>query len=287
MNGSNQYIKGKTCLITGATNGIGRVTALKLAGMGAELFLTYRDKLRADETVAEIRSRTGNENVHLLHADLGSQNEIRAAAAEFLATGRPLHVLVNNAGLGNTRRITTADGNEMVFAVNHLAYFLLTMLLLNRIRQSAPARIVNVASEAHRFGTINFDDLGGERRYRTFGAYGQSKLANILFSYELARRLAGTGVTVNCLHPGGIGSGLWTNNGSLAQLIMKAAKPFLKTPEQGAKTTIYLASSDEVEGVTGKYYANCREKTSNEESYDLNVARRLWEVSERMTGVGS
>lgn len=287
MNGGNQYIKGKTCLITGATSGIGRVTALELAGMGAELFLTYRDKLRADETVAEIRSRTGNENVHLLHVDLGSQNQIRAAAAEFLATGRPLHVLVNNAGLGNTRRITTADGIEMVFAVNHLAYFLLTILLLDRIKQSAPARIVNVASEAHRFATINFDDLGGERRYRTFGAYGQSKLANILFSYELARRLAGTGVTVNCLHPGGIASGLWTNNGPLAQLIMKAAKPFLKTPEQGAQTIIYLVSSSEVEGVTGKYYANCKEKTSNKESYDLNVARRLWEVSERMTRVGA
>jgi NAD(P)-dependent dehydrogenase (short-subunit alcohol dehydrogenase family) len=282
---SNQHIEGKTCLITGATNGIGRVTAVELAGMGAELFLTYRDKVRADETVAEIRKRTGKENVHLLHADLGSQKQIRAAAAEFLATGRPLHILVNNAGLGNTKRIMTENGIEMVFAVNHLAYFLLTMLLLDRIKQSAPARIVNVASEAHRFGTINFDDLGGERRYSTIGAYGQSKLANILFSYELARRLAGTGVSVNCLHPGGIASGLWTNNGTLAQIIMKAGKLFLKTPEQGAQTTIYLASSAKAEGVTGKYYANCQEKISNKESYDLNVAERLWEISERMTGV--
>jgi NAD(P)-dependent dehydrogenase (short-subunit alcohol dehydrogenase family) len=198
-----------------------------------------------------------------------------------------LHLLINNAGLGNTKRIVTEDGIEMVFAVNHLAYFLLTMLLLDRIKQSAPARIVNVASEAHRFGTINFDDLGGERSYKTFGAYGQSKLANILFSYELARRLAGSGVTVNCLHPGGIASGLWTNNGRLAQFIMKAGRPFLKTPEQGAQTTIHLASSAKVEGVSGKYYANCREKTSNKESYDLNVARRLWDISERMTGVGA
>jgi NAD(P)-dependent dehydrogenase (short-subunit alcohol dehydrogenase family) len=159
------------------------------------------------------------------------------------------------------------------------------MLLLDRIKQSAPARIVNVASEAHRFGTINFDDLGGERRYRTFAAYSQSKLANILFSYELSRRLAGAGITVNCLHPGGIASGLWTNNGPLAQLIMKAGRPFLKTPEQGARTTIYLASSPEVEGVTGKYYSNCKEKTSNRESYDLSIARRLWDVSAQMTGV--
>jgi retinol dehydrogenase-12 len=287
MIGSKQYIEGKTCLITGAINGIGPVTAVELAGMGAELFLTYRDKVRADETVAEIRKRTGKEKVHLIHADLGSQKQIRAAAAEFLATGKPLHVLVNNAGLGNTKRIMTEDGIEIVFAVNHLAYFLLTMLVLDRIKRSAPARIVNVASEAHRFGTINFDDLGGALRYSTIGAYGQSKLANILFSYELARRLAGTGVSVNCLHPGGIASGLWTNNGTLAQIIMKAGKLFLKTPEQGAQTTIYLASSAKVEGVTGKYYSNCQEKTSNKESYELNVAERLWEISERMTGVGA
>jgi NAD(P)-dependent dehydrogenase (short-subunit alcohol dehydrogenase family) len=284
MKGSDQHLEGKTCLITGATSGIGRFTALELARMGAELFLICRNKARADETIGEIRETTGNKNVHLLHADLGSQRQIRGVAAEFLATGRPLHVLVNNAGLGNTKRMVTEDGIEMVFAVNHLAYFSLTMLLLDRIKQSAPARIVNVASEAHRFGTINLDDLGAERRYRTFGVYAQSKLANILFSYELARRLGGTGVTVNCLHPGGIASGLWTNNGVLAQFIMKAGKLFLKTPEQGAQTTIYLASSAEVEGVAGKYYANCKPKNSNKESYDLDVARRLWDVSERMTG---
>jgi len=287
MSGTEQHLEGKTCLITGATNGIGRVTAVELAGMGAELFLSYRDKTRADETITEIRQNTGNDKIHLLKADLGSQIQVRVAAAEFLATGKPLHVLINNAGLGNTSKTMTADGIETVFAVNHLAYFLLTMLLLDRIKRSAPARIVNVASEAHRFGTINFDDLGGEQRYRMFGAYCQSKLANILFTYELARRLAGSGVTVNCLHPGGIASGLWTNNGLLAQLIMKAAKPFLKTPEQGARTTIYLASSDEVEGVTGKYYADCKEKSSNRESYDLSVARRLWELSAQMTGIGA
>jgi retinol dehydrogenase 12 len=275
----------KTCLITGATNGIGRVTAVELARMGAELFLIYRNKDRGEETLAEIRKTTGNENVHLIHADLGSQKQIRQAANEFLATGRPLHVLINNAGLGNTKRLMTEDGIEMVFAVNHLAYFLLTTLLLERIKESAPARIVNVASEAHRFGTINFDDLDSERRYSTLGAYGQSKLANILFSYELSRRLAGTRVTVNCLHPGGIASGLWTNNGALAQFVMKAGKLFLKTPEQGAQTTIYLASSPEVEGITGKYYSNCKQKTSNRESYNPEVARRLWDISEQMTGL--
>jgi NAD(P)-dependent dehydrogenase (short-subunit alcohol dehydrogenase family) len=287
MQNSEHQLAGKTCLITGATSGIGRVTAVELAKMGAELFLTYRDKARADETVAEIRSRTGNEKVHLLEVDLGSQQQIRRAAAEFLATGKLLHVLVNNAGLGNTSRMVTEDGIEMVFAVNHLAYFLLTMLLLERIKQSAPARIVNVASEAHRFGTINFDDLGGERRYRTLGAYGQSKLANILFTYELARRLARTGVTVNCLHPGGIASGLWTNNGPVARFVMKAGRLFLKTPEQGAQTTIYLATSPSVEGIGGKYFSNCKEKTSNKESYDLGVARRLWDVSTQMTGISA
>ncbi len=287
MRDSNRNLEGKTCLITGATNGIGRVTAVELAKMGAELFLIYRNKFRADETVAEIRDRTGNDKVHIIKADLGSQSQVRGAAAEFLATGKPLHVLVNNAGLGNTKRMMTEDGIEMVFAVNHLAYFLLTMLLLDRIKESAPARIVNVASEAHRFGTINFDDLGGEQRYGTLSAYGQSKLANILFSYELARRLSGTGVTVNCLHPGGIASGLWTNNGRFAQFLMMAGKLFLKTPEQGAQTTIYLASSPEVDGVSGKYYANSREKTSNRESLDPNIARQLWEVSAKMTGIAA
>ena len=287
MESNDRRLEGKTCLITGATNGIGRVTAVELARMGAELFLIYRNEARADETVAEIRTKTGNDNVHLIHADLGSQKQTRAAAAEFLATGRPLHVLVNNAGLGNTKRLQSEDGIEMVFAVNHLAYFLLTMLLLDRIKQSAPARIVNVASEAHRFGTISFDDLGGERRYSTLGSYGQSKLANILFTYELARRLAGTGVTVNCLHPGAIASGLWTNNGWFAQFLMQAGRLFLKTPEQGAQTTIYLATSDKVEGVTGKYFANCREKASNKESYEADVARRLWEISEKMTAASS
>lgn len=284
---SNQHMKGKTCLITGATNGIGRVTAVELARMGAELFLTYRDKMRADETIAEIRNKTGSENVHLIRADLGSQRQVRAAAAEFLKTGRPLHVLINNAGLGNTRRLVTEDGIEMVFAVNHLAYFLLTMLLLDRIKQSAPARIVNVASLAHRFGTINFDDLGGERHYSIRGSYAQSKLANILFTYDLARRLDGTGVTVNCLHPGTIASGLWTNNGPFAQFIMSLARPFFKTSVQGAQTIIYLASSDKVEGVSGKYYADCRESSTNKESHDLQIGRRLWEVSERMTAAGA
>jgi retinol dehydrogenase 12 len=278
---------GKTCLITGATNGIGRVAAVELARRGAELFLTYRNKARADDTMAEIRQKTGSDKVHLLHADLGSQKQIRAAAAEFLATGRSLHVLINNAGLGNISRMLSADGIEMVFAVNHLAYFLLTMLLLDRIKQSAPARIVNVASDAHRFGTINFDDLGGERRYRMFRSYSQSKLANILFTYELARRLAGSGVTVNCLHPGGIASGLWTNNGALAQFIMKAAKPFLKTAEQGAQTMIYLACSSEVDGITGKYYVDCAEKKSSQESCNADVARRLWDISARMTNVAA
>ena len=179
----------RTVLLTGATSGIGRVTARELARLGATLFLVCRDRGRGRETVAEIEAASGNRDVHLLIGDLSSQAEIRRVASEFLSTGRPLHVLINNAGVVNLHRTLTADGIEQVFAVNHLAYFLLTSLLLPRLRESAPARIVNVASDAHRWGAIDFDDLGGARRYRWMKAYAQSKLANVLFTLELARRL--------------------------------------------------------------------------------------------------
>src|SRR5512139_483535 len=189
----------RVCLVTGATSGIGRATALALAGQGAELVLLGRDRARGEETAAAARA-AGAAAVDLLVADLACQAEVRRAAAEFLASGRPLHVLINNAGAVNLRRTLTPDGIETTFAVNHLAYFLLTTLLLERLRASAPARIVNVASEAHRFGTLDFDDLQNGRRYRVMSVYGQSKLANILFTAELAHRLAGSGVTANSLH---------------------------------------------------------------------------------------
>jgi NAD(P)-dependent dehydrogenase (short-subunit alcohol dehydrogenase family) len=280
-----QTMTGKTCMITGASSGIGRATALALAAMRAQLILVCRDRGRGEDTVGEIAARTGNRSVQLLLADLSSQASIRQLADTFLATGQPLHVLVNNAGIVNLKRSLTVDGVESVFAVNHLAYFLLTLLLLDRLKASTPARIVNVASDAHRFSGINFDDLGGERRYRTMRTYGQSKLANILFTYELARRLEGTGVTVNCLHPGTVATGLGKNNGSWAKGLIGMLKPFFRTPEAGAATSILLASSPQLQGVSGKYFSNCKEARSSNASYDETTRRRLWEISAQMTGI--
>ena len=282
---NNATMVGRTCMITGASSGIGRATALELARMGADLVLVCRDRGRADATVAEIRTSTGNSRVEVVIADLSSQQAIRQLARDYLATDRPLHVLINNAGVVNLRRRLTVDGIETVFAVNHLAYFLLTNVLLDRLKESAPARIVNVASEAHRFGVLNFDDLGGERSYRTMRIYGQSKLANILFTYELARRLHGTGVTVNCLHPGAVATGLGKNNGSWAKVVIAMLRPFFRTPESGAATSIYLASSPQVDGISGKYFRNCKETRSSQASYDMAAASRLWELSTQMTGL--
>ena len=279
-------LRGKSCIITGASSGLGRITALELARMGASLTLVCRDRSRGEKVTAEIRQQTGNQATLML-SDLSVQQSIRTLASDFLARGEPLHILVNNAGLFNLKRELTADGRETVFAVNHLSYFMLTMLLLDRIKQSAPARIVNVASAAHLWGRIDFDDLEGARRYRSRQSYGQSKLANILFTYELARRLEGTGVTVNCAHPGPVATGLGANNGVLAKLLLPVIGLFMRSPEQGAATQIYLAASPEVEGISGKYFIDCKPGQSSPESYDTGVAQRLWEVSAMMTGVGA
>lgn len=278
-------MRGKTCLITGATSGIGRVAALEIARRGAKLTLVGRDRARSEATVRDIRAQSGNGEVDFLLADLSSQQSIRELAREFLARGQPLHVLVNNAGVFELRRSLTADGIETVFAVNHLGYFLLTNLLLERLKESAPARIVNVASDAHSWGTIDFDDLGGERSYRSMRIYGRSKLANILFTYELARRLEGTGVTVNCLHPGAVATRLGAQNGAIARFLIGLLRPFMRSPEAGAETVIQLAASPEVSGITGKYFIDCREARSSKKSCDAAVARRLWEVSAAMTGL--
>jgi NAD(P)-dependent dehydrogenase (short-subunit alcohol dehydrogenase family) len=271
-------------MITGATSGIGRASALELGRMGARLVLVCRNRERGDELVREIQ-RGGNSEAELMIADLESQAQIRKLAADFLATKKPLHVLINNAGVFNMKRELTSDGLEEVFAVNHLAYFILTLLLLERIKESAPARIINIASDLHKRATLKFDDLGGERSYGGMSSYGQSKLANIVFTYELARRLAGAGVTVNCVHPGGVATNLAKNNGALATVAWKLIGVFMKSPEDGARTQIYLASSPEVEGVTGKYFIDSKEAPSSAESHDANVAKRLWEVSAQMTGL--
>ena len=275
---------GRVCVVTGASSGIGRATAVGLGAMGATLALVCRDRARGEQAIAEVTARTGNHAVALHLADLSSQQAIRRLAAELIARYPAFHVLINNAGIVNLRHSTTVDGIETVFAVNHLAYFLLTDLLLDRLRRSGRARIVNVASEAHKFGRLDFDDLGNERRYRGMRVYGQSKLANILFTYELARRLDGSGVTVNAVHPGAVGTRLGQNNGPIATLLTKALKPFFRTPEQGAATSLHVGSSPAVEGVSGKYFLNCREARSSRRSYDPALARRLWDVSAEMTG---
>jgi retinol dehydrogenase 14 len=270
---------GKVVLVTGANSGIGKETAEGLAGMGATVVMVCRDRERGQSALDEIRSKTGNQSVELMICDLASQAQIRKLAEEFKQKHNRLDVLVNNAGLVLTRRTVTEDGFETTFAVNHLGYFLLTNLLLDVIKQSAPARIVNVASTAHRSGTIDFNDLQGERSYSTMRAYGQSKLANILFTYELARRLEGSGVTVNCLHPGVIGTNIFRSVLGLGAM----AKLFLKSPKKGAETSIYLATSPEVAQVTGKYFDDKKVVSSSPESYDKAIAQRLWQVSEQLT----
>ena len=278
---------GRTCVITGATSGIGRATAVALAEMGATLVLVCRDRQRGEDTLAAIAAQTGRRDASLVLGDLAVQRDVRRIAAELLAGDRPLHVLINNAGVVNLQRTVTADGIETSFAVNHLAPFLLTNLLLDRLHRSAPARVVTVSSEAHRFGRLDFDDLGNERHYRFMRVYGQTKLANILFTAELARRTDGTGVTANSLHPGAVATSLGKNNGAWARAIIALLRPFFRTAEGGAATSVHLASSPAVEGVTGRYFVDCREKLPSPAARDAAAARRLWDVSERLTGLAS
>ena len=282
-------LRGKTALVTGATNGIGRASARALARMGARLWLLARDAGRAEDTRAEIESESPRAEVRVLLADLGSQAEVRRAAAEFLAAGEPLHILLNNAGVVELERSETRDGIETTFAVNHLAYFLLTLLLLERIRESAPARIVIVASDAHRMGgPLDFDDLGAAKRYSAWGVYGRSKLANLLFTRELARRLAGSGVTVNALHPGMVRTGLGQNNHApVLKFLANLARPLFRSPEKGAETSIWACTAPELEGVTGRYFSDRREVAPHALAQDDAAARRLWEASEKLVGISA
>jgi NAD(P)-dependent dehydrogenase (short-subunit alcohol dehydrogenase family) len=276
-------LQGKTCLITGATQGIGLASAIGIAQAGAETVLVARNRERGEAAMAEVKAKSGNSNVSMLVADLASQESVRQLAAAFKQSHQRLHVLLNNAGGLFVKRVLTIDGIETTFAVNHLAYFLLTELLLDVLEASAPARIINVASAAHFGGAIDFDDLQHEKRYSSFKVYSDSKLANVLFTYELARRLAGTGVTANCLHPGVVTTGFGKNNPGLPKTLITLAGPFMLSPEKGARTSIYLATSPEVEGVTGKYFDKCKSVSSSKQSYDPESARRLWQVSEDMT----
>lgn len=279
-------MSGKTVLVTGATGGIGRATAIGLAGLGARVGITGRDTARTEAAAAEIRTQTGNPAVDAFPADMSSQAQVRDLASAVLASYPKLDVLVNNVGGFWATRRTTPEGLEHTFAVNHLAPFLLTNLLLDRLRESAPARVVTVSSMNQAMGRINFDDLQGESRYSGQKAYDQSKLANVMFTYELARRLEGSGVTATVLHPGAVRTAYGKEDPSLMyKVIFPLARPFLKTPEQGATTSIYLASSPDVEGVTGQYFVNRRPKDTSKSSYDTGTAARLWAVSAELTGL--
>jgi retinol dehydrogenase 12 len=276
-------LQGRICLITGGTNGIGRTTAQGLARLGATVVIVGRNAQKTNQVVAEIRSATGNPNVDSLLADLSSQQAVRRLASDFKRKYPQLHVLLNNAGGTFTTRQLSVDGIEMTLALNHLAYFLLTNLLLDTLIASAPARIINVSSDAHSRGKIDFDNLQGERSYSSFGLYGNSKLANILFTTELARRLEGTGVTVNALHPGFTRTGFGKNNPGFFMKIMGVVVPLIaRSPEKGAVTSIYLASSPEVQSITGKYFVDCKVTQPALQAIDSAVAKKLWDVSAEM-----
>jgi NAD(P)-dependent dehydrogenase (short-subunit alcohol dehydrogenase family) len=277
-------MRGKVCLVTGATSGIGAVTARELAHRGATVVLVGRDPARCSAAVADIRARTGNQDVQSLLADLSSQKQVRQLAQQFREGYARLDVLVNNAGGIWMKRQETVDGLEMTFAVNHLAYFQLTLSLVDLLTASAPARIVNVSSRAHLRATLDFDDLMGKKRYSGWQTYCRTKLANLLFTYELARRLEGTGLTANALHPGWVATGFGGNNGWLGRVWQFVARRFAIGPEEGAQTIVYLAASPEAAGVSGGYFVRERAIDSSPASHDEAAARRLWQTSLELTG---
>ncbi len=277
-------VVGKVCVVTGATSGIGLVTARELARMGATVVLMARNRARGEAAREAIVARTGNSSVELALADFASLASVRAGAEEVLSRHGRIDVLVNNAGVYVGDRQLSADGYELTFAVNHLAPFLLTNLLLDALMAAPSARVVTVSSHAHFDGRGRFDDVRAERGYSGLRAYAESKLANVLFTYELARRLEGRGVAANCLHPGLVRTGFAGNVKGLSAMLFNLARPFMLTPEQGAQTSIYLAASPEVEGVSGTYFSERRPRKSSPRSYDRELQARLWALSEELTG---
>jgi NAD(P)-dependent dehydrogenase (short-subunit alcohol dehydrogenase family) len=285
MVNSANLMHGKICVVTGATSGIGLVTAQALARQDATLIIIARNAERGAATVSRIQQETGNSAVELMVADLSAQEQVRQLAKEFQHRFARLDVLVNNAGAFFARRQLSQDGLEMTFALNHLAYFLLTNLLLDPLRAADSARIVNVSSEAHRRARLDFADLQGQHRYTGWRAYARSKLANILFTYELARRLAGTGIVANALHPGFVATNFGRNNRSVTAAFFRILQLAAISPEEGAQTIIYLASSPVVDGVTGEYFVKQKAIRSSQVSYDRAAAERLWQVSAELTGL--
>jgi NAD(P)-dependent dehydrogenase (short-subunit alcohol dehydrogenase family) len=281
-------MNGKVCLVTGATNGIGKATAQALAQMGATVVIVARNPEKCAAVVSEIKQISGNDNVEALVADLSVMAEVQQVANQFKAKYQKLHVLVNNAGATFLKRLVTPEGFEKTFALNHLNYFLLTNLLLDTLKASAPARIVIVSSDSHKGAHLDFDDLQSEKGSYSLNAYGRSKLANVVFSYELARRLSGTGVTVNVLHPGLVRTGFASNLGVVASAAFGFFLRFVAlTPEQGARTSVYLATSPDVENVTGKYWEKSKVVPSSRASYDEATWTRLWEVSDKLVAASA
>lgn len=278
-------VKEKVCVITGASGGIGRQVALGLARQGARVVIVSHSKARAEKAVDEIVHTSLNPHVDLVVADLETNEGVRAAASDIDRRYGQLHVLVNNAGLLIGKRTVTADGLDKTFALNHLAYFHLTNLLLDKIKASAPARIISTASSAHRLGRIDWENLQGEKRYNQWGAYGTSKLMNIMFAIELARRLEGTGVTSNAVHPGFVRSDFARTASPIIRAVVRAGMVGALSVEKGARTTLWAATAPELSGTSGKYMARSAIATPRATALDEGAQRRLWDVSEKLAGL--
>jgi NAD(P)-dependent dehydrogenase (short-subunit alcohol dehydrogenase family) len=279
----NRRLINKVVVITGATSGIGLATAKKLAQHGARLVLISRNSDKGEKVVHDLREVTGNNSIEFMQSDLSSQDSIRKVAKSFRKKYDRLDILINNAGAAFSEYELSDDGLEMTFALNHLGYFLLTNLLLDLLVKSAPSRIINISSGIHSRAKVDFDNLNFEQGFTTMKAYGSSKLENLYFTYELAKRLKGTGVTVNAVHPGIVNSNFGKDGRSISFAIFNHMQKYIgKTPDQGAKTAIYLALSDEVEGVSGEYFANEKLSRSSKLSHDPAIAKQLWEISERL-----
>jgi NAD(P)-dependent dehydrogenase (short-subunit alcohol dehydrogenase family) len=279
-------LTGKTCIVTGGSTGIGHEIALGLAQLGAQVVVVCRNRARGEASVARIRARTGSEAVDLMLCDLSAQASVRRLARDILHRHAEIHVLVNNAGVYRRRRELSEDGFESTLATNHLGPFLLTNLLLERILASAPARVVNLTSDLHRRARLDLDDLNLERGFRGMKAYARSKLANVVFSLELARRVAGRGIEVNAVHPGGVATELGQGDGGLVAAFFRLGRPVLLTPAQGADTPLFLAVSEEVKGVSGRYFIRRRLVDPARHARSPALGRRFWEVSEKLVHLG-
>ena len=282
----NENLENKVCLITGATNGIGEESAKELSKMGAEIVFVARNEEKGKKLKEELFRASGREATMIL-ANLSSQAEVRRAAEEFLALDKPLDILLNNAGIMNRERRETVDGLEEVFSVNHLAYFTFTLILAEKLKQTKESRVVNVASGAHQFvKDMNFDDLQSEQAYKPMQVYGQSKLANILFTKALSEKLSNYDVTVNCLHPGFVSTGIGSNNNkTLWTFLMFLAKPFARKTDKGAETSIYLCCSPDVKDLSGEYFVDCKIEKISAAAKSAEQAAKLWEISSEITGL--